>query len=745
MATVPCVLGHSRVSNSRRYTLPFSRTRIRKYLVVEEGTIPSEKVPLPMDPHARRATQVDFSKFGRSCTTTWVCTDLAWASGSNGMASSFSSWRIYIEGKKWFQFKRHSIGADQWLLGSFKSKYQRGSSIGHELDQGPTWRVETSEPIAGDYYRPILTQLSREYDCRCSARSWQMRVIGLMETIDPSRESIGNCTGFFTAYVSPSRPFLPSMQFECSMILQGTLGGNFDIFAATGESTAWVLLWKTRSRPIGGRGCPVVQFHFFKTAFDPRAWTLVVFWKENFGRPPQLIIPENEGGDNTNYPSPPKISFFGDPEVPLGPQGPQPPAPLESHEPPGPQGPPGLPPGWPPAPSPAGGGERVGTGNTLRERLHPRYSPPEPQLIPIPLSDGEHDDDQPPQGQRRRQRSTSRERVYPHVPVPQEPQMRPTVTPESDDEISDEDFTIVNPSSPSAGPPPSAEQRNRSRRSQRSRSCGRVYPPSSSHANRHQQPVVPPPPGKQQNQATQSECENSATVCQHNLWVIIQGHHTKSRRHTETGSTNTERKEKYCRKAAEHTAKRTRSLIKPMDSEEDDQEHQSELGTSSKSQTTVSVLPLQQGPATSSQGLAGSANSGDEDIEYSDMSTVHRVKTLEEQHFIRSPRSNQMTNIGQWHLKHKYAAAAVSFVFVTTEMEISRTDAIWPPCRVYDDHCTSERWPITSGTYKCKFQKELTFELEMCWNNVWRKGSRNQHKKRRSRARKEASVKEARG
>ena len=85
-----------------------------------------------------------------------------------------------------------------------------------------------------------------------------------------------------------------------------------------------------------------------------------------------------------------------------------------------------------------------------------------------------------------------------------------------------------------------------------------------------------------------------------------------------------------------------------------------------------------------------------------------------------------MFNSGQWRMKHKYAAAAGSFVFVTTEMEISRTDAIWPPCRVYDDHCTSVRWPITSGTYKCKFQKELTFELEMCWNNVWRLAERQQ-------------------
>ena len=130
------------------------------------------------------------------------------------------------------------------------------------------------------------------------------------------------------------RHFLPNMQFECCMILQGTLGGNFDIFAASGESAAWVLLWKNRSRPIGVRLCPVAQFNFFNTTFDPRAWTMVAFWKENLGRQPQLITPENEGGGETNYPSLPKFS-----DVPFGPGGPPEPSEL-----------PGTP-RWPPAPS----------------------------------------------------------------------------------------------------------------------------------------------------------------------------------------------------------------------------------------------------------------------------------------------------------------------------------------------------------------------------------------------------------
>ena len=78
------------------------------------------------------------------------------------------------------------------------------------------------------------------------------------------------------------RHFLPN-------ILQSTLGGNFDIFAASGESTAWVLFGKNRSRPIGVRVCPVAQYNFFR-------WTLLVFWKANSGRQPNLITPDNKGG-----------------------------------------------------------------------------------------------------------------------------------------------------------------------------------------------------------------------------------------------------------------------------------------------------------------------------------------------------------------------------------------------------------------------------------------------------------------
>ena len=317
-----------------------------------------------------------------------------------------------------------------------------------------------------------------------------MRIFGLREAIDPSRESIGNCKGFLTAYGSPSTSCLPNLHFQCWMLLQGTLGGDFDIFAASGESTAWVLLWKTRSRPNGVRGCPVAQFGSFSTAFDPRASTVVVFWKEDSERQLPLITHENERRDGTSPPSPPGFTFFDDPDVPLRPRprGPfdQPRGPYR--EPQGPPDSPGFPPELPPTPPPSGG-ERTRAVDQSRERSRPRSPLPDPQLIHIPISDG--DDDQPPQTGRQRQRSRSRERSYPHAQVPQEPQVQPLIIQEPVTD-PDEDPTVVNPSS-STGVSPPVEQRDRSRRQQRSRSRERTPqqtpPRTPSQSGQQPQPV----------------------------------------------------------------------------------------------------------------------------------------------------------------------------------------------------------------------------------------------------------------
>ena len=286
--------------------------------------------------------------------------------------------------------------------------------------------------------------------------------------------------------------------------------------------------------------------HFFSTASDPREGTTVVFWKEDSGRQPKLIFPENEGADETDYPSPlPNFTFFDDPDVPIGPQGPPPPGALA---PPGPSGPPGLPPGWPPTPPPAGG-KRARILDPSRERLPQRPSPPEPQLIPIPMSDG--DDDQPPQDgrQRQRQQSRSRERVHPHAQVPRVPQLQPMVNPEPDD-VSDEDFTARNPHHHQL------DHRHWLNREVAAEEKIQIAWASTFTFISGCQPAATTCCTSFRNSAD-SDSGNSRLWWRFSIRGSAQSRErsfkvtTRTRRLTETGSTNTERKENYYRKSAD--------------------------------------------------------------------------------------------------------------------------------------------------------------------------------------------------
>ena len=180
----------------------------------------------------------------------------------------------------------------------------------------------------------------------------------------------------------------------------------------------------------------------------------------------------------------------------------------------------------------------------------------------------------------------------------------------------------MNPSSPSAGPPLSAEQRVHSRRDERSRSRERVPPHSSSHASQQPQPVVPPP-GVQQTQtlATQGADKDSATIDTQNRV----SHRSKSPQEQvhSRGQGPQPQKGKTTVAERQPSTPPKAKMPKSMDSDEDDEEHQNEPGTSSNSQPTVPLQPLHQrpeassqGPAASSQGPAASANS--EDSEYCD-------------------------------------------------------------------------------------------------------------------------------
>ena len=297
------------------------------------------------------------------------------------MASSFSSWRLYIEGKSDFNSSATEKAIWCWSVTSW---ILANLSIREVATLATNWIKDRPEGLK-------LQNLALATITGPALRSYPKNTTVDVQHALNKCESLGaqgnnwSFTGthrqlqmIFSPHMAVvRRHFLPNMQFECCLILQVTLGGNFNIFAASGESTAWVLLWKPRSRPIGVWVCPVAQCKFFSTAFDPRAWTPGCVREGKF----RTSAPADYTWERRR-----KIIFhwwsWSSPLVHK----------VHNLR----QGPLGIPPWWPPAPSHTGGRERVGTWNTLRERFHPRPSPLEPQLIPIPMGDGEDDDDQPP-------------------------------------------------------------------------------------------------------------------------------------------------------------------------------------------------------------------------------------------------------------------------------------------------------------------------------------------------------------
>ena len=179
---------------------------------------------------------------------------------------------------------------------------------------------------------------------------------------------------------------------------------------------------------------------------------------------------------------------------------------------------------------------------------------------------------------------------------------------------------------------------------------------------------------------------------------------------------------------------------KSLDSDEDDEERQNEPGTSSNSQPTAPVLPCSHGPAASSI-------SGDEDSEYSD---EYSAQSQDSGRTVLYPDLYVLTDDEHWTMTpetHKYAAAAGSFCFVTTEIkdqqDICKLTTM--PC-VQRSLCLNE---VTDdfGNIKVEVPKGVDGRtrdmLERCMATCGR--AAGTRAKMRSRARKEASAPEVRG
>ena len=128
-----------------------------------------------------------------------------------------------------------------------------------------------------------------------------------------------------------------------------------------------------------------------------------------------------------------------------------------------------------------------------------------------------------------------------------------------------------------------------------------------------------------------------------------------------------------------------------MDSDEDDDEPQKEPGTTYNSQPIVPVLPLYLRPAASSQRPAALDNSADEDSENCD---EYSARSQDSGRTVFYPDLNVLTNDEHWTVTpktRKYAAAAGSFCFVTTENGEQREvlNLITMPC-VQQSLCLNE-------------------------------------------------------
>ena len=168
MATVSFVLGRGRAPNLRRYAFSDCGTRIRKDLVLEEGTNTSRESTTANGPSCLARNQSGFFiilaisyNHLSSCqppVSEWF--------QRKGKSEQF--WEIVYP-----RAKVISIQAPQYrqyaLISGFLDfanlSIREEGSIGHELDQGPG-RVEASEPCLGHYDRPRCKQSTEKCDCR---------------------------------------------------------------------------------------------------------------------------------------------------------------------------------------------------------------------------------------------------------------------------------------------------------------------------------------------------------------------------------------------------------------------------------------------------------------------------------------------------------------------------------------------------------------------------------------------------
>ena len=146
----------------------------------------------------------------------------------NGKSEQFLE-TVFFQGKGHFNSSA-AVSArcvDERPPGPCQFGHMKGSSTGHVLDQGPTKSVKASEPCIGHHDRPNGEQNTKNMTTDVQY------AINKCDSLGSGKHLILHGIPSATAKdLSPHmavfrRHFWPNMHFQCCMLLQGTLGGDF--------------------------------------------------------------------------------------------------------------------------------------------------------------------------------------------------------------------------------------------------------------------------------------------------------------------------------------------------------------------------------------------------------------------------------------------------------------------------------------------------------------------------------------
>ena len=155
-----------------------------------------KKVPLPKDPLAWREIQVDFSQ----CRQYFASTGVSGWFLQKGKYAQFLE--IAYQERKVIpaqapQYLQYALISDFLDLAYLSTQEEAALATNWIKDRPDGLKLQNLNVGHQDW--PIHKQFAGKSNCRRPLPNHRMRIFGHRETIDLSRESIGNCKGSFPA------------------------------------------------------------------------------------------------------------------------------------------------------------------------------------------------------------------------------------------------------------------------------------------------------------------------------------------------------------------------------------------------------------------------------------------------------------------------------------------------------------------------------------------------------------------